>query len=86
MIFRGGEEAAENSCQTNQEVVVATTTRNRTQVVQQNDQTTQEEQSEHQDRYPTRAFLDVLGNGRGVSGGRRHTVFVLIRYTRPPIS
>lgn len=86
MVFRGGEETAENAGQTEEEVIVAATTGNGAQVVQQDDQAPEDEQGEHQDGYPAGAFLDVLRNGRGVSGGRCHTMFVLIRCPRPAVS
>lgn len=37
MVFRGGEESAEDASQTEQEVIVAPATGNGSQVVQQND-------------------------------------------------
>lgn len=86
MVFRGGEEPAEDAGQTDQEVVVAAASGDGAQVVQQDDQAPEDEQCEHQDGHPAGAFLDVLGDRRGVPSGGRDSVFVLLRGAGPAVT
>ncbi len=81
MVFGGGVETAQDAGKTQQKVIVAAAARYGAQVIEQDHQAAEDEQGEHQDRHPTRAFLDVLGNRWGVSGGCGDAVFVELRST-----
>ena len=67
MVFGGGEQAAQDKSEAENQVVVATAARNGAQVIQQNDERTQNKQGKHQDRNPARADFDVLGDWWGIA-------------------
>ena len=67
MVFSGGEQAAQDKSEAQNQVVVTTAARNSTQVVKQNDERTQNKQGEHQNWNPAWADYDVFGDWRGIA-------------------
>jgi hypothetical protein len=79
MVFGGRKQTTQDKSESEHQVIVAAATRNSAQVIQQNNECTKNKQGEHQDRDPSGAHLDVLGNGRGIASRSRNSVLVVSR-------